>query len=67
MNGGDFRNGVARGPGKGRHDGPVALQQRIEKRALADIGATDDSEREAVVNQLAVAETFGEPVQNNDN
>lgn len=44
---------IAGGAGGRSDDGAVALNEAIEERALADIGATDDGEGEAVVDDAA--------------
>ena len=44
---------VARGAGSGGDDGAVALDEAIEERAFAGVGAADDGEGEAVVHDAA--------------
>ena len=55
-----FGDQIAGGPGDGRDDGPVLLQQHIEKATLADVGPAHDGEPDAVPHQAAELEARGE-------
>ncbi len=50
--GGNFGDHIARGAGDVGDDGAVLLEQAIEQAALADVGAADDGQREAGMDQL---------------
>ncbi len=51
-----FGDEVAGGAGGGGDDGAVALDQAVEERGLADVGAADDGQGEAVADDAAVGE-----------
>ena len=55
-----FGHEIARGAGRGGDDGALALDQAIEQARLADVGAADDGEGQALVDNFPVGERAGE-------
>ena len=55
-----FADQIAGGAGRGGDDGALALDQAVEQARFADVGAADDGERQAFVDDLAVGEGRGE-------
>ncbi len=55
-----FGDGVARGAGGGGDDGAVALDELVEERGFAGVGAADECEGEAVAHDASVGVAGGE-------